>query len=80
MTSSIPWEKTIRNLLDNEVTDFGNLSSLLVDLFEGVVMPDIFLTHANKVAVQQIFSVRVSTLINFDALCLILSTQSNLLP
>jgi hypothetical protein len=55
------WEKSLRDILSDEDVDFGNMASILVDLFEGVVVPDIFLTHANKVAVQQIFSVKVST-------------------
>jgi hypothetical protein len=54
------WEKSLRDILSDEDVDFGNMASILVDLFEGVVVPDIFLTHANKVAVQQIFSVKVS--------------------
>ena len=61
MTASIIWEESLYDLLGGDGIDFGNMSSILVELFEGVVLPDIFLTHSNKVAVQQIFSVRVST-------------------
>ena len=68
MSSLTEWEEALRDILHNEC-DFSNMSSILVYLFEGVVVPDllegvvvpgIFLTHANKVAVQKIFSVRVS--------------------
>ena len=65
MTPSILLEETLGDLLDGDGIDFGNLSSILVDLFEGVVLPDVFLTHSNRVAVQQVFSVRVSTSIDY---------------
>lgn len=54
------WEESIAEILGCEFIDHGNMASILVELFEGVVVPEVFLTHANKVAVQQIFSVRVS--------------------
>ena len=54
------WDESIAEILGCEFIDHGNMSSILVELFEGVVAPEVFLTHANKVAVQQIFSVRVS--------------------
>lgn len=53
------WEDSLNVILESDSADFGNMASILVDLFEGVVTPDIFLTHTNKVAVQQVFSVKV---------------------
>ena len=51
------------NLLDilkeTDDIDFTDDASVLFGLFDGTVQPDIFLTFANKVALQQIFIVKV---------------------
>lgn len=43
----------------SNIGEYDSLASDLVDFFDGVVSPDIFLTHSNEVSVQQIVSVKV---------------------
>ena len=46
-------------LQDTEDVDYSDSASVLFGLFDGTVQPDIFLTFANKVALQQIFIVKM---------------------
>ena len=46
-------------LKDTVDVDYSDNASVLFGLFDQTVQPDIFLTFANKVALQQIFIVKV---------------------
>ena len=55
-------DRAARSLLGEcDHIDFNNPSSILVGLFEGVIQPDVCLTHENMVSIQSPVSVKVCT-------------------